>query len=87
MASKKLVEGIERGLYAHTRDAEGHGKGAQVEISRRDRTQYSLSIYYVPGMATDSYREFGDLDSLEKAMREFQPDLRQWHVHLPEQAA
>jgi hypothetical protein len=82
MANKKVQDNIDTGLWAE--DSNGIIASAWWDLGgTEDGGQYILN-YHKGQMPAFGGQRYQTLDALEIAMREFEPDMRKWHVKFDE---
>ena len=77
MAANKITQNIDIGLTNRSTSL-GITASAFWDLGG-DGGQYRINYHY-DGMPAHKSRACETLDELESAMRQFEPDLRKWHI-------
>lgn len=75
MASKKIAQNIDLGMWARNR----HGIIGSAFEDLEPEHLYRLN-FHPEEMPAHRSQTFSTLEELETAMRQFEPDLRKWHT-------
>ena len=79
MATKRVTDNLDRGMWADYGHPEDGYFAAVGRTEARDEEPYFIS-YHKGAMPAFDGEVFATVDELEAAMREIEPDLRKWRL-------